>query len=109
MRSAVLQIKSPKGDGKSFDGAGALIGTVTMFIDGMPADHECNSNGDMVYETASGKRIYWNTHKQWASFTTMARQPILLAHYEDIGDPILMHSVSCSICKQAAFDQAAWL
>lgn len=81
----------------------------TAFIDGLPPDHECNSYGDMVYETASGKTITWNTHRQWASMTTMARQPLLFAHYEDIGDPILSASVSCSICKRPAIMDAHWL
>ncbi len=81
----------------------------SAFIDGMKPDHECNSNGDVLYITASGKRVTWNTHKNWASLTTMARRPLIYAHYSDIEDPICAESVSCSICKEVAIDQAAWL
>ncbi len=82
---------------------------LSIFIDEMKPDHECNSDGDILYITASGKRISWNTHKNWASLTTMARGPLIYAHYDDIGDPICSESVSCSICKESAIDQAPWL
>ncbi len=81
----------------------------SAFVDGMPSDHECDSNGDMVYATRSGKRIYWNTHKEWAGMTTMAREPLIFAHYDSIDDPILMCSTSCSICKSVAYDASAWM
>lgn len=81
----------------------------TAFVDGLQPDHECNSSGDIVYGTKSGKMVTWNTHKQWASMTTMARQPLLFAHYEDIGDTILSASVSCSICKRPAILDAPWM
>ena len=42
----------------------------TIFIDGIPNDHLCDSLGDLVYETASGKRVTWNTIIKWASLTT---------------------------------------
>jgi len=82
---------------------------IRIFVDGLPSDHECDSNGDMFYETVSGKRITWNTHKEWAYMTTMARQPIIFAHYDKLLDPIVMASGSCSKCKSVAVDAAPWL
>lgn len=76
----------------------------TAFIDGLPADHECDSKGDVVYQTKSGKRVYWHTIRKWAHLTTEARDPLLHKHFNDIEDPICAGSVSCSICKQAAMD-----
>lgn len=81
----------------------------SAFIDGIPNDHECNSNGDMVYESASGKRIYWHTYKQWASYTHTMREPLIYAYHDAISDPITMGSCSCSICKSPAIDGACWL
>lgn len=90
--------------------SGIIVGKgFSAFIDGIPNDHQCNSDGDTVYETKSGKRITWNTHREWASMTTMARQPLIFAYYDSIGDPILGASVSCSICKSVAIDQAVWM
>lgn len=82
---------------------------VIGFIDGLPKDHVCDEKGDLVYQTASGKRVYWNTHKEWAGYTTQARDPLIWDYYYSIDDPILMSSCTCSICKEVAFDQAAWL
>lgn len=90
--------------------SGLLKGkSFTAFVDGLPPDHECNSTGDKVYETKSGKRITWNTIQKWAPLTTMAREPLLYEYFAEIEDPILMESVSCSICKEVAFDNACWL
>lgn len=81
----------------------------SAFIDGMPNNHECDSKGDVHYWTASGKHVTWYTQKQWAHLTTEAREPLLYAYYDKIGDPICSGSVSCSICKEAAINQAMWL
>lgn len=81
----------------------------SAFIDGIPNDHECDSSGDVHYWTASGKHVTWYTQRQWAHLTTEAREPLLYAHYNKIGDPICSASVSCSICKEAAINQAMWL
>jgi len=80
-----------------------------LYIDGIPNDHECDSDGDRVYQTKSGKRVTWNTHKKWAGLTTMAREPILFAHYDAEMDPILSCSVSCSKCKGVLMNQMAWI
>lgn len=72
------------------------------FIDGMPADHEHDSNGDMVYYTKSGKRITWRTHVKLASYTEQYRYQVLTKMYEDKGDPILSATTSCSKCGQEA-------
>lgn len=81
----------------------------TAFIDGLKQDHECNSNGDAEYQTASGKMIYWHTQRQWAHLTTEARRPLLYAYYESIDDPICMETCTCSICKESSISKAYWL
>lgn len=86
-----------------------IAGDFRYFADGIPNDHECDSKGDVHYWTASGKHVTWHTQRQWAHLTTQAREPLLYAYYERIGDPICSGSVSCSICKQSALNQAAWL
>lgn len=79
------------------------------FIDGLKQDHECNSNGDAEYRTASGKMIYWHTQLQWAHLTTEARRPLLYAYYDSIDDPICMETCTCSICKESSYSKAYWL
>ena len=79
------------------------------FIDGIKQNHICDSHGDILYVTASGKRITWNTHKKWASLTTMARRPLLYEYYAGLGDQICCESSSCSICKEASVDAAYWI
>lgn len=85
------------------------IGGMVAFYDGVDTSHKCNSDGDITYTTASGKRVTWNTHRSWANMTTMARQPLIFSHYEGLDDPIVSASVSCSICKSVLIDEAAWM
>jgi hypothetical protein len=59
------------------------------FVDGLKQDHECDSKGDTVYQTASGKMVYWYTQRKWAHLTTKARAPLLYAYYDSIDDPDL--------------------
>jgi len=82
------------------------VGQGLAFIDGR--DHVCDSRGDIIYETASGRIVYWHTQRQWAHLTTEAREPLLYAHYQKIDDPICAGSVSCSVCKEAAMHTAVW-
>jgi hypothetical protein len=81
----------------------------SAFIDGIPNDHECDSKGDAVYITKSGKRVYWHTIRKWASLTSEARLPLLEKHFREIDDPILGGSCTCSKCGSVAIDQAMWL
>lgn len=81
----------------------------SAFIDGIPNDHECDSKGDEVFESVSGKRIYWHTYRKWASYTAEMRNRLIYEHHNKIDDPIIMGSVSCSICGQVAYDGACWL
>lgn len=85
MRSAFIQLK---------DGA-------TAFIDGIKGGHECNMDGDPIYTTRSGDRIYWHTYRPWASYTTQMRERLILQHHEEILDPIVETTCTCSICKSA--------
>lgn len=71
--------------------------------------HECNDRDDVIYGTASGKIIQWNTHRQWAHLTTEARRPLIYTHYEKTDDPICMESSTCSICKESSISKAYWL
>lgn len=84
----------------------AVIGEgFSYFADGIPNDHECNSKGDWIYITASGKVIHWYTFRKWASYTSQYRNRLIEEYQDRIGDPILQGSVTCSICKEAAINQ----
>jgi len=86
-----------------------LPGGGHAFIDGLKQDRECNDRGDVIYRTASGKVIRWNTHRRWAHLTTVARRELIYAHYEKIDDRICMESSTCSICKESSISKAYWL
>lgn len=43
------------------------------FVDGIPDKCDHDWNGDVVYQSASGKMIYWHTYRQWASLCSDAR------------------------------------
>lgn len=70
------------------------------FIDGLTQDHVCNDKGDVEYQTASGKMIYWHTQRKWAHLTAKSRRPLLYAYYQSIDDPICMETSTCSVCKE---------
>lgn len=76
-----------------------LIGEdFSMFIDGIPDDCDHVWNGATVFETASGKVIYWHTFRSLATYTSMARDPLIIAHQQNEGDPVTMCTGSCSKC-----------
>lgn len=81
----------------------------SAFIDGIPNDHECDSKGDVVYRTASGKTVRWYTVRKWAHLTTEARDPLLYKHFEEIDDPICAGSCTCSKCGSVLMDEMIWL
>lgn len=75
----------PKGLGKAF-------------IDGIPDTCDHDYTGATVFTTASGKVIHWHTFRRWASFTSMARDPLIMEHQEEQGDPVVSAAVTCSKC-----------
>ena len=81
----------------------------SAFVDGMPANHEHDSKGDLVYYTSSGKRLAWNTHKEYASFTTEFRAILLHAKYEALEDQITSCTTTCSKCGIEAIMDAYWM
>lgn len=81
----------------------------SAFIDGIPNDHECDSKGDAILIAQSGKVIYWHTYRQWASYTSEMRDRLVYEYHLKIDDPIRAGSVTCSVCKEAAINQAYWM
>lgn len=77
-----------------------LPGNGIAFVDGIPDTCEHDSKGDLVYQSKSGKMIYWHTYKQWAHLTTEARTELIHEHHNKIDDPIIMGTTSCSKCKK---------
>ena len=70
------------------------------FIDGIPDKCQHKWNGDRIYYAASGKTIYWHTYRQWASFTSQARESLIYSHHAHIEDPIIGGTICCSLCKK---------
>lgn len=77
-----------------------LPGGMIAFVDGIPDKCEHDWNGDEVFQSASGKMIYWHTYRQWASLCGDARAQLIYEHHEKIDDPILMGTTSCRKCKK---------
>lgn len=74
-------------------------GSGLAFVDGIKSGHECNFNGDPIYESASGKIIYWHTYRQWAHYPTSVRYQLINEYHNRIDDPIISMTTCCSICK----------
>lgn len=55
---------------------------------------------DLVYQTASGKMIYWHTYRQWAHLTTNARNTLIQELHFDSEDPIVLCTTQCRLCKK---------
>lgn len=72
------------------------------FVDGIP--DECDHDySDSVYQTASGKWIFWYTYRQWAHLPDKDRgRMIQELHYygEKSNDPILLGTSQCRKCKK---------
>lgn len=85
---------------------GALIelpGGMRAYVDGIPDD--CNHDySEPVFQTKSGKWIFWYTYRQWASLTSTARNDLINqlhgpgGEHED--DPILVMTSQCTKCKK---------
>lgn len=76
----------------------------TAFIDGIPDECKHDSNGDLIFESASGKVIYWYTYRQWAHLPTFQRERLIHEYHNEIEDPIVFGTTSCSKCKKPFFN-----
>lgn len=70
-----------------------------VFIDGIP-DTCPHKHEDEVFQSKSGKWIYWHTYRQWASYTADMRRQLIFAHHNGIEDPILLGTSECRQCKR---------
>ena len=70
----------------------------SAFIDGIPDKCKHDDLGATVHVTASGKVITWKTFREWASYTSQMRDPLIIKHMDGIGDPVVECGVSCSKC-----------
>jgi len=73
------------------------------FIDGVTDKCPHNGRRDSVYQSASGKLIFWHTYRKWASLTTEARDKLIHDYHNSIEDPIVMGTSQCSLCKKTDF------
>lgn len=71
-----------------------------IFIEGDSGKCECDSKGDQIFWSASGKTIYWHTYREWAHLPTDARHQLVYQHHDAIDDPIVGGCVTCSKCKE---------
>lgn len=73
----------------------------SVFIDGIPDKCDHKWSGDIILESASGKKIYWHTYRQWASLTDRRYwQQLVHEYHNKIEDPIISGYVCCSKCKK---------
>jgi len=72
----------------------------SCFIDGIPDTCDHDSRGDVVMQSVSGKMIYWHTYRQWAHLPADARTRLVHEYHNQIEDPIVMGTTSCSKCKK---------
>lgn len=77
-----------------------LPGIGTAFIAGVPDACDHKGAQDAVYQTASGKLIYWHTYRQWASYTQPLRDRLIHDYHDALDDPITMGTTQCRKCKK---------
>lgn len=82
-----------------------LLGCGVAFVDGIPDTCAHDGPMDEVFQSASGKMIFWHTYRQWASFTDDIRSQFIHQHHEEIGDPIVMGTCQCRKCKKVLMPQ----
>lgn len=70
------------------------------FVDGIPDKCDHDYTGDVVFQSASGKMIYWHTYRQWASLCSDARNRLIQEYHQKIDDPIVFGAVTCKKCKK---------
>lgn len=73
------------------------------FIDGIPDTCDHTGPHDDVFQSSSGKMIYWHTYRQWASYTAPMRNQLIQEHHESIDDPIVMGTSQCRKCKKVFY------
>jgi YHS domain-containing protein len=71
------------------------IGNATAIVCGGKKDHECNEDAE-VMEDAQGKRYFFENHEKASEFYEL--------NWDILN--ICMGSVACSVCGDAAFDNA---
>lgn len=79
-----------------------LPGGGIAFIDGV-ADTCDHDYSDSVFQTASGKWIFWYTYRQWAHMVSVDRDRLIQElHYygEKSEDPIVLGTSQCRKCKK---------
>lgn len=69
------------------------------FVDGIP-DTCKHDYSDPVYQTASGKWIFWYTYRKWAHLTSKDRGMLIQELHFHNGDPILLGTSQCTKCKK---------
>ena len=72
------------------------------FIDGVPDDCE-HDYSDGVFQTASGKWIYWHTYRKWAHLPGQQRNRLIQEYHlygDGKDDPILLCTSQCAKCKK---------
>lgn len=80
---------------------GAVDGSrISVFIDGIPDKCEHDSLGGNYYVTESGRTITPLTFREWSSYTSEARDPLIFARQEAEADPIVGGGTTCSKCKK---------
>lgn len=77
----------------------ALPGGGHAFVDGIPDDCE-HDYSDPVYQTKSGKWIFWYTYRQWASLCSKDRGILIQELHAQSDDPIVIGTSQCTICKK---------
>lgn len=70
---------------------------MTAFIDG-PDECQHKWNGPSIMYSSKGLRITPYTYMKWVSYTSSYRDGLVYQHHEDIFDPIVMCTSSCSKC-----------
>ncbi len=73
------------------------------FIDGIPDRCPHDKGHDSVFQSDSGKMIYWHTYRQWAHLPTNARDRLIYEYHDSIEDPIVMGTGQCRLCKKIDF------
>lgn len=74
------------------------------FVDGIP-DTCKHKEFDEVFQSASGKMIYWHTYRRWASYTSTMRNRLIYEYHDSINDPIVMGTSQCRHCKKIDFPE----
>lgn len=79
-----------------------LPGGGHAFVDGVPDKCE-HDYSDSVFQTASGKWIYWHTYRRWAHLPSVTRDRLIQEyHYTGEGkdDRIILYTSQCKKCKK---------